>query len=48
MLVFEVNGNRSAVKIKDQARQHRSNSSQIVYANAEDPYEIGANIPGNI
>ena len=48
-LVFEVNGNRSAVKIKDQAASNiGANSSQIVYANAEDPNEIGANIPGNI
>ncbi len=47
-VVFEVNGNRSAVKIKDQAANIGATSSQIVYADAEDPSEIGANIPGNI
>ena len=47
-VVFEVNGNRSAVKIKDQAANIAANSSQIVYADVEDPTEIGANIPGNI
>ncbi|NLD19841.1 MAG: pyruvate carboxylase [Clostridiales bacterium] len=47
-VVFEVNGNRSAVKIKDNAANIAAVSSQIVYADAEDPMEIGANIPGNI
>jgi pyruvate carboxylase len=47
-LVFEVNGRRSAVKIKDQAANIAATASQIVYADAEDPNEIGANIPGNI
>ena len=47
-VVFEVNGNRSAVKIKDQAATIAATASQIVYADAEDPSEIGANIPGNI
>lgn len=47
-VVFEVNGNRSAVKIKDQAANIAAVSSQIVYADAEDPTEVGANIPGNI
>ncbi len=47
-VVFEVNGNRSAVKIKDEAANIAAVSSQIVYADAEDPTEIGANIPGNI
>lgn len=47
-VVFEVNGNRSAVKIKDEAANLASAASQIVYADANDPSEIGANIPGNI
>ncbi len=47
-VVFEVNGNRSAVKIKDEAANLASAASQIVYADADDPNEIGANIPGNI
>ena len=47
-VIFEVNGNRSAVKIKDEAANLASAASQIVYADADDPSEIGANIPGNI
>ena len=47
-VIFEVNGNRSAVKIKDAAANIAATASQIVYADAEDPSEIGANIPGNI
>ena len=47
-VVFEVNGNRSAVKIKDEAANMAGAASQIVYADADDPTEIGANIPGNI
>lgn len=47
-VVFEVNGNRSAVRIKDKDASIVATSSQILYANAEDPSEIGANIPGNI
>ena len=47
-VVFEVNGNRSAVKIKDEAANIAATASKIVYADAEDPTEIGANIPGNI
>ena len=48
-IVFEVNGNRSAVKIKDKAAaSYASAASQVVFADSEDPMEIGANIPGNI
>ena len=47
-LIFEVNGTRSAVKIKNQAVKASGTGSQTVYANSEDPMEIGANIPGNI
>ena len=47
-VVFEVNGNRSAIKIKDEAANIAAVSSQIVYADTDDPTEIGANIPGNI
>ena len=46
--IFEVNGNRSAVKIKDKNATIASSASQIVYADVDDPTEIGANIPGNI
>ena len=47
-VVFEVNGLRSAVKIKDEAASIVYSGSQIIYADADDPAEIGANIPGNI
>ena len=47
-VIFEVNGNRSAVRIKDEAATIASTATQIVYADADDPTEIGANIPGNI
>ena len=47
-VVFEVNGLRSAVKIKDEAASIVQTGSQIIYADAEDPAEIGANIPGTI
>lgn len=47
-VVFEVNGLRSAVKIKDEAASIVQTGSKIVYADAEDPAEIGANIPGSV
>ncbi len=47
-VVFEVNGLRSAVKIKDEAASIVQSGSQIIYADTEDPAEIGANIPGTI
>ena len=47
-VIFEVNGNRSAVKIKDEAASIVQSGSQIIYADTEDPAEIGANIPGTI
>lgn len=47
-VIFEVNGNRTAVKIKDKSAAISANSSQIMYADEENPAEIGANIPGNI
>ncbi len=47
-VVFEVNGLRSAVKIKDQAASIVHTGSQIIYADSEDPAEVGANIPGTI
>jgi len=47
-VIFEVNGNRSAVRIKDQAANAAATAATIVYADADDPAEIGANIPGTI
>ena len=47
-VIFEVNGNRTAVKIRDRSAAISANASQIMYADEENPAEIGANIPGNI
>lgn len=47
-VIFEVNGNRTAVKIKDQAATMVGTSTQTVLANPDDPTEVGANIPGTI
>ena len=45
--VFEVDGNRRIIKIKDNDIKVNSTNS-CLYANEDDPLEIGANIPGNI
>ncbi len=45
--IFEVNGNRRIIKIKDKTVTVNSSNS-VLYANEDDPMEIGANIPGNI
>ncbi len=46
-VVFEVDGNRRSVRIKDQdVTVHAQNA--VLYANADQPGEVGANIPGNI
>ena len=47
-LVFEVNGNRRIVKIKDNDMQEAVSVSSTRYADEENPMEVGANIPGNI
>ena len=48
-LVFEVNGNRRIVKIKDEDMKSAVSSIATArFANEDDPMEIGANIPGNI
>lgn len=45
--IFEVNGNRRIIKIKDTSITVNAHNA-VLYANADDPMEIGANIPGNI
>ncbi|MCI6011176.1 MAG: pyruvate carboxylase [Firmicutes bacterium] len=45
--IFEVNGNRRIIKIKDNDVTVNSHNS-VLYANEDDPMEIGSNIPGNI
>lgn len=45
--IFEVNGNRRIIKIKDTDVTINSNNS-VLYADEDNPMEVGANIPGNI
>lgn len=45
--IFEVNGNRRIIKIKDTSITVNAHNA-VLYADADDPMEIGANIPGNI
>lgn len=48
-LVFEVNGNRRVIRVKDKdAAEVTVSAASILYADEDDPREIGANIPGNI
>jgi len=48
-LVFEVNGNRRIIKIKDNDMASAVSSVATVrYADENNPMEVGANIPGNI
>ena len=47
-LVFEVNGNRKVVRVKDNMVQAAVSDASSRYADEENPMEIGANIPGNI
>ena len=45
--IFEVDGNRRIIKIKDNDVTVNSHNS-VLYANEDEPMEVGANIPGNI
>lgn len=45
--IFEVNGNRRIIKIKDNDITVNSHNS-VLYADEENPMEVGSNIPGNI
>ena len=47
-VVFEVNGNRRIALIHDKAAKTSAVTSLKLYADKENPNEIGANIPGNI
>ena len=51
ILVFEVNGNRREIKIKDKTRRDTGavvNADATVMADPENKKEVGASIPGNI
>ena len=48
-VVFEVNGNRRSVKVKDNSADNLNFSGpNVEFANPDEPTEIGANIPGSI
>ena len=47
-LIFEIDGNRRTLKVKDKDSQFIAAGSSTVYADDENPFEIGANIPGTI
>lgn len=46
-VIFEVNGNRRIIKVKDQSVTVNAHNA-VLYADPENPNEVGANIPGNI
>jgi len=47
-VVFEVNGNRRVVSIKDNAANIKCAKETLILADPNDPSEVGANIPGTI
>ncbi|MGI6361434.1 MAG: pyruvate carboxylase [Bacillota bacterium] len=47
-VVFEVNGNRRVVSIKDLNANVNTTKEMVMLANPDDPSEVGANIPGTI
>ena len=47
-VVFEVNGNRRTVSIKDQGAKTQVAAASVVMADPDNEKEIGANIPGTI
>ncbi|MCT4633048.1 MAG: pyruvate carboxylase [Firmicutes bacterium] len=47
-LVFELNGNRREIKIKDNTRIVQASEASVLFADEDDPNEIGAPIPGKV
>lgn len=48
-VAFEINGNRKEIKVKDKTKSSKMDSDdEVKFATADNPYEIGASIPGNI
>jgi pyruvate carboxylase len=47
-VVFEINGNRRVINIKDHSAVTKSNGISKVFADKDSPNDIGANIPGTI
>lgn len=49
MVVFEVNGNRREISIKDKSSKDKVEVfSEVILADVENPKEVGASIPGNV
>jgi len=47
-IIYEVNGNRREVSIKDESSSLRKNLTQTVFADESNPCEIGSPIPGKV
>jgi len=47
-VIFEVNGNRREVEIKDQRKQENLSELSMRYADEDKESEIGSSIPGNV
>ena len=47
-VVFEVNGNRREINIRDKATKNEISSEYIHLADKDNPYEIGSSIPGMV
>lgn len=47
-VVFEVDGNRREIRIKDKEALRRESVDSVLMKDEDDPYQVGASIPGNI
>ncbi|MCQ2547518.1 MAG: pyruvate carboxylase [Clostridia bacterium] len=47
-VVFEIDGNRRIVTIKDESLEGLTQGTSTLLADEENPFEVGSNIPGNI
>ncbi|MCY6959177.1 pyruvate carboxylase [Clostridium brassicae] len=47
-LVFEINGNRREIKIKDKSAQNSTNVNTLQMADPDNPLEVGSSIPGTV
>jgi pyruvate carboxylase len=47
-VVFEINGNRRVIKIRDKSILAKRSTTQKMFANPDSKHDIGANIPGTI
>jgi len=47
-VAFEINGNRKEIKVKDKTKSANIVEDGMKFATPDNPYEIGASIPGNV